>query len=42
MPLIDVVFPKLKTLKTWSDKSPKNLVTEDPITRSMVKVLKDF
>ena len=42
MALIDVEFPELKALKMWSDKSSKNLVSEDPITRNMVKVLKDF
>ena len=40
MTLIDVVFPKLRTPKTWSDKSLKNPVSEDPSTSNMGNVLK--
>ena len=36
MTLIDFVFPKLRTLKTCSDKCLKNLVSEDPSTSNMV------
>ena len=36
MTLIDFVFPKIPTLKTWLDKLLKNPVSEDPLTRNMI------
>ena len=42
MTLIDFVFPKLRTPKTWSDKFPKSPVSEDPSTSQMVNVPKRF
>ena len=40
MTLAALVFPKLRTPKTWLDKCLKSHVSEDPSTRNMVKVLK--
>ena len=40
MTLIDFVFPKLQTPKTWSDKCLKSPVSEDPSTSNMVNVPK--
>ena len=34
----DFVFPQLRTLKTWSDKCLKTLVSEDPSRSNMVNV----
>ena len=36
MALIDFLFPKLQTPKTWSDKCLKNPVSDDPSTSNMV------
>ena len=36
MTLIDFVFPKLRTPKTWLDKCPKRPVSEDPSTSNMI------
>ena len=36
MTLIDFVFPKLQTPKTWSDKCLKSPVSEDPSTFNKV------
>ena len=41
MTLIDLVFPKLRTPKTWSDKCLKSPVTGDPLTRNIVNLPKD-
>ena len=38
MTLIDFVFPKLRTLKTWLDKCLKGPVSEDHSTSNMVNV----
>ena len=38
MTLIDFVFSKLRPPKTWSDKSLKSLVPDDPSTRNMVNL----
>ena len=38
MTLTDFVFPKLRTLKTWSDKCLKRLVSEECSTNNMVNV----
>ena len=38
MTLIDFVFPKLRPPKTWSDKSLKSPVSEDPSTSNMVNM----
>ena len=38
MTLIDFLFPKLRNLKTWSDKCLKSPVLEDPSKRNMVSV----
>ena len=40
MTLIDLLFPKLQTPKTWSDKCLKSHIREDPSTSNMVKFLK--
>ena len=40
MILIDFVFLKLRTAKTWSDKCPKSPVSADSYTRNMVNVPK--
>ena len=40
MTLIDSVFPKLRSPKTWSDKCLKSPVSEDSWTRNMVNVRK--
>ena len=37
MTLIDFVFPKLRTPKTWLDKCPKSPVSEDPSKSNIVK-----
>ena len=42
MTLIDFVFSKLQTPKTWSDKCLKSPVSEDASTRDMVNVRKHF
>ena len=42
MTLIDFVFPKLRTLKTWLDKCLKSPVSEDPSTSNMVNVRKHY
>ena len=36
MALIDFVFPKLRTLKTWLDKCLKSPDSDDILTRNMV------
>ena len=36
MTLIDVVFPKLRTPKTWLEKCLKSLFSEDMFTSYMV------
>ena len=36
MALIDFVFPKLRSLKSWLDKSLKSDVSEDPLKSKMV------
>ena len=36
MALIDFVFPKLRNLKTWLDKSLKSNVSGDPLMSKMV------
>ena len=38
MTLIDFLFPKIRTLKTWSGKCLKSPVSEDPSKRNMVNV----
>ena len=40
MTLIDFVFPKLRTPKTWSDKSLKSIFPHDPSTNKVVNVAK--
>ena len=40
MTLIDLVFPKLRTPKTWSHKCLKSHISENPSTTNMVKFLK--
>ena len=40
MTLIDFVFPKLRSPKTWSDKCLKSPVSEDPSASIMLKVPK--
>ena len=40
MTLIDFVFPKLRTLKTWLDEYLKSPVSEDPSTSNMVNMPK--
>ena len=40
MALVDFVFRKLRTSKTWSDKCLKSLFSEDPWTSNMVNVPK--
>ena len=40
MTLIDFVFQKLRTAKTWSEKCLKRPVSEDPSTSNMVNVTK--
>ena len=40
MTLIDFVFPKLRTPKTWWDKCLKSPVSEDPSRSNMINVLK--
>ena len=40
MTLIDFVFPKLRTPKTWSDKCLKRPNSEDLSTSGMVNVPK--
>ena len=42
MTLIDFVFSKLQTPKTWLDKCLKSPVSEDASTRDMVNVRKHF
>ena len=40
MTFMAFVFPMLPTAKTWLDKGPKSLVSEDSSTSNMVNVLK--
>ena len=40
MTLIDFVFPKLRTVKTWLDKCLKSNVSEDPLKSSIENGLK--
>ena len=40
MTLIDFVFSKLRTPKTWSDKFLKSRLSDDPLTSNMVNVRK--
>ena len=40
MTLIDFVFPKIRTQKTWSNKFLKSLVSEDPSRSNMITVPK--
>ena len=40
MALIDFVFPKLRTLKAWSDKCLKSPVLEDPSISNIVNMPK--
>ena len=40
MILIDFVFPKLRTPKTWSDKCLKSSVSEDPSTTNIANMPK--
>ena len=40
MTLIDFVFPKIRTPKTWSNKFLKSLVSEDPSRSNMITVPK--
>ena len=42
MPLIDFVFPKLRTPKTWKDKRLKSPVSDDHSTSNMINVPKHF
>ena len=40
MTLINFVFPKLRTAKTWSGKCLKSPVLEEPFTSNMVNMPK--
>ena len=40
MTLIDFLFAKLRTPKTWSDKCLKSPVTMDPSTSNIIDVSK--
>ena len=42
MTLIDLVFSKLRPPITWSDKSLKSIVSEDPSTSNIVNVPKHW
>ena len=41
MTLIDFVFSKLRSLKTWLDKRLKSKVSGDPLKSNMVEGLKN-